>query len=316
MWEHDPPELEDGSEEEGGVVFDQCPVKVRCPVCGRDIITFIEHEASWITYAAVVVLFLTLGLAAIFVAPIVYPLFKDVKHQCPKCMFNLATRSRVKLPSFKDEVMSFRFGSCVVVLARRYVVVLMCLLPIVACVYHSIKPPAAPEGIDALQRGGMTSASWTDFLEDCGRAEYQRNPIRVVNSFNHKYKNNSVHWRGTVSRVDRGLSLPYLSQPGLVFMRMQPAELHIPSVRKRKKTNDDVPELMLVYWEGEHVADTVRDIKLGEAFSFEATASEVGRLNSPHEFRLWSLTTTANASALGEPGALQAMPPEAQPQHP
>ncbi|CAJ1351868.1 unnamed protein product [Effrenium voratum] len=65
------------SVEEEDPVFDQTPVKVACPHCRVQIITFIEHESSWVTFAVCIVLFLVLNWAALCIVPVVYPLFKE-----------------------------------------------------------------------------------------------------------------------------------------------------------------------------------------------------------------------------------------------
>merc|ERR1719464_1628169 len=130
-------------EEDGDLIFDQVPVRVICPHCGLSIITFIEHEASWVTYVVSGVLFLVLNWAALCIVPVVYPLFKDVVHHCPRCLNVLATRSRVSLPSFKSDVMSFRFGSCVVVLARKYVFALSALVICIGGI-HWLRSSGAP----------------------------------------------------------------------------------------------------------------------------------------------------------------------------
>merc|ERR1719401_1361260 len=82
-------------DEDSEPIFDQNPVKVSCPHCGKNVITFIEHEASWVTYLVCLVLLFVLNWAALCVVPVVYPLFKDVVHHCPRCLSVLATRSRV-----------------------------------------------------------------------------------------------------------------------------------------------------------------------------------------------------------------------------
>merc|ERR1719231_1791467 len=126
---------ENDEEESDEIVFDQTPVKVVCPHCGLTVITFIEHEASWVTYVAAIVLLMTLGWAALCVVPIVFPLFKDVVHHCPRCLNVLATRSRVAVQGMKSEVMSIRVGSCVVVLARKWVILLVSLMLLIGGIH-------------------------------------------------------------------------------------------------------------------------------------------------------------------------------------
>lgn len=90
-----------------------------------------------------------LNWAAICIVPLVYPLFKDVVHHCPRCLRVLATRSRVMLPKVSDEVcfkrqhslqvvvevMSFRVGSCACVLARKYVFALLAMTTLIGGIH-------------------------------------------------------------------------------------------------------------------------------------------------------------------------------------
>lgn len=275
----DKPVVAEEEEEGDGVVFDQNPVKVVCPHCGLSIITFIEHESSWVTYLTALVLLMVLGWAAICVVPVVFPLFKDVVHHCPRCLSVLATRSRVSIPNFRQDVMSFRFGSCVVVLARKYVLMLAVLVSIIGGVHLMRTSGAPPAGIDAIQRTEVTSASWEDFTQDCGFKSYLGNPIHVTMAFNEKYKNRTFHWEGSVHRVEEGFNLFGWSQRGAVIVRMKPAQF----------PSKDLPDLALVYSEREKVRDNVRKLKRGDSFGFVATMVEVGKRGAPHVMALWEV---------------------------
>jgi len=267
-------------EEDGDVRFDQTPVRVVCPHCGLNVITFIEHESSWVTYTVALVLLLVLNWAAICVVPVVWPLFKDVVHHCPRCLSVLATRSRVALPSLKHEVMSFRFGSCVVVLARKYVLMLLALTTLIGGIHFVRSSASAPSGIDAITRTELAPLTWNDFVKDCGFKSYLGNPIHVTMAFNNQYKNKTFHWEGSVHHIEGGLNLLWMVQRGALFARMQPPQF---------PTKRDMPDLVLLYNEGEQVSTQVQQLKRGSNFSFDATMVEVGRRGAPHVMVLWEL---------------------------
>ena len=42
----------------------------------------------------------------------------------------------------------------------------------------------------------VISASWEEFLQDCGGEVIVENNVHARNTFNHKYENNQVTWRG------------------------------------------------------------------------------------------------------------------------
>lgn len=282
-----PQVLEDEEDEDGDPVFDQQPVKVVCPHCGLNIITFIAHESSWVTYAVSLVLLMVLGWAALCVVPVVYPLFKDVVHHCPRCLSVLATRSRVKVQGFKHDVMSFRFGSCVVVLARKYVLMLMVLFGIIG-VIHFFRSSGAPSvGLDATTRGPVVPLSWEDFTRDCGFKSYLGNPIHVTMAFNEQYRNKTFAWEGIVHHVEDGFSFFGFNQRGAVFVRMVPPQF--PSKR-------DAADLVLLYNDGDEVSTPAAKLKRGAALAFEATMVEVGKRGAPHVMMLWQLTEPSAAA--------------------
>eukprot|EP00441_Pelagodinium_beii_P032668 CAMPEP_0197627104 /NCGR_PEP_ID=MMETSP1338-20131121/5808_1 /TAXON_ID=43686 ORGANISM="Pelagodinium beii, Strain RCC1491" /NCGR_SAMPLE_ID=MMETSP1338 /ASSEMBLY_ACC=CAM_ASM_000754 /LENGTH=304 /DNA_ID=CAMNT_0043197727 /DNA_START=131 /DNA_END=1045 /DNA_ORIENTATION=+ len=273
------PQLQE-EDEDGDLIFDQTPVKVACPHCGVNIITFIEHESSWVTFAVCLVLFMVLNWAALCIVPVVYPLFKDVVHHCPRCLRILATRSRVVLPSLKDEVMSFRFGSCAMVLARKYVLALLAMMMLIGSI-HWIRSSNAPAtGIDAVERGEISNLRWDDFVKDCGFKSYLGNPIHVTVAFEEKFKNNTFLWSGTAHRVEEGFSFLGFSQRGAIFVDMDPQQF---------PTKRDLADLVLLYKEGDVLTSQVSKLKKGDKFQFTATMLEVGRRGQPHVMVLWEL---------------------------
>lgn len=284
-------------EEEEDIVFDQTPVRVICPHCGLNIITFIEHEASWVTYTVSMGLLLVLGWAAICVVPVVYPLFKDVVHHCPRCLSVLATRSRVAVSSFKSEVMSFRFGSCVIVLARKYALLLFMVMALIGGIHFMRNSGAGAMGIDAVKRSAVSPLGWQDFSKDCGFKSYLGNPIHVTMAFGSKYKNHTFHWEGTLHHTEEGFHLLWWSQRGAAFVRMNPAQF----TNKR-----DAPDLVILYDEGDpKLVAEVAKLKHGSYFGFEGTMVEVGRRGSPHIMALWEIfpatepkRAEANSSAI------------------
>eukprot|EP00747_Dinoflagellata_sp_TGD_P182436 gnl/TRDRNA2_/TRDRNA2_36688_c0_seq1.p1 gnl/TRDRNA2_/TRDRNA2_36688_c0~~gnl/TRDRNA2_/TRDRNA2_36688_c0_seq1.p1 ORF type:complete len:313 (+),score=43.33 gnl/TRDRNA2_/TRDRNA2_36688_c0_seq1:140-1078(+) len=279
----DPPEEEDNEED---LVFDQVPVRVTCPHCGLNVITYIEYESSWVTYAGSAVLMVTLGWAALCVVPVVYPLLKDVVHHCPRCLNVLATRSRLVLPSFRQEVMSFRFGSCVVVLARKYVLLLLGLSVLIGGIHfmRSSGPPGAMAAALA-SRGNSSSLSWNDFQKDCGFKSYLGNPIHVAAAFKQKYKDRTFSWRGSATRSEEGFSILGWSQPSLLFVRMPDPQF---------PNKPDWPDLVLTFEPSAKVGEKVMKLKKGAVLDFEATMIEVGKRGAPHVMTLWEMTKVSD----------------------
>ncbi|CAK9033761.1 unnamed protein product [Durusdinium trenchii] len=278
-------------EAEDDPVFDQTPVKVACPHCRVQIITFIEHESSWVTLAVCIVLFLVLNWAAICIVPLVYPLFKDVVHHCPRCLRVLATRSRVMLPKISDEVMSFRVGSCACVLARKYVFALLAMTSLIGGIHWVRRGGAPATGIDAAVQSEVVDLRWEDFLKDCGYKTYLGNPIHVTVAFNEKFKNKTMQWQGKLHRVEEGFSFFGFSQPNAVFVDMDPPQ---PLPMKRESA-----DLVLFYKENAELISKMRKVKRGHKFDFTATMLEVGRRGQPHVMALWDAVPRLSESSDG-----------------
>jgi len=286
-------------EEEDDPIFDQNPVKVACPHCRQQITTFIEHESSWVTLAVCLVLFLVLNWAALCIVPIVYPLFKDVVHHCPRCLRVLATRSRVVLPKPTDEVMSFRIGSCAMVLARKYVVALLAMMCLIGGIHWMRRSASPATGIEAAVRTELSDLRWEDFIKDCGFKTYLGNPIHVSVAFNEKFKNKTVHWQGAVRHMEEGFNLLGYAQPSAVFVDMEPAQFS----RKR-----DASDLVLFFKEDKEISATMRHLKRGDKIDFTATMVEVGKRGAPHAMALWDVSLPSRPGDSPKANATQSAP--------
>lgn len=199
---------EEEEEEPVGEKFDQSPVRCTCPNCGGSIITFIDYEPSWLTYLMALVVFFSLGWFSICVLPLLWPIFKDVVHHCPRCLTILARRPRVQILSNGDgsDVMTMRCGSCAIVLSRKYVVFFVCIA--VFCFgLHTIRTALTSEDILGLTKQEITKdITWEAFVKDCGGRSYLGNPIHVQSSFATKYKNHTFEWEGIVENIQVGFN--------------------------------------------------------------------------------------------------------------
>lgn len=279
----DPPDELALENEEDDVIFDQTPVRVLCPHCGGAIITFIEYESSWVTYTAALVIWIVLGWAALCVVPVVWPLFKDVVHHCPRCLNVLATKSRVVIPSFRQPVMTFKVGSCAVVLARKYVLFLCGLISVILCIHFVRTNVNAPTPTSNLDRTNVSSLRWEDFLKDCGYRSYLGNPIHVTAAFEEKYKNRTFHWQGVVKRYADPFSFLGLSQQGQLYVRMEPSQY--PNSR-------DLADLVLHFDAASQPAKELAELSKrppNTGVNFEATMFKVGKRGAAHNMALWSV---------------------------
>lgn len=282
------------AEEDDEVVFDQTPVRVLCPHCGGAIITFIEYESTWVTYATALVIWIVLGWAAICVVPVVWPLFKDVVHHCPRCLNILATKSRVVLPSFRQQVMTFKVGSCAVVLARRYVIFLCSMIGVIFLFYFLRSAGRGPGQMEA--RGPESDLRWDDFLKDCGYRSYLGNPIHVSAAFEEKFQNRTFSWHGTTKRYQEPIHFLGWRQLGLLYVRMEPSQF---------PNKHELPDLVLTFDSDAPVAAEVDKFRPNRGVDFVGTMYRVGKRGAPHAMALWSLTYTSEGGSLDAKGALK-----------
>ena len=54
------------------------PERCSCPHCERPVVTFIDYEASWVTWLLAIVVWFSLGWMAFWVLPLLWPAFKDL----------------------------------------------------------------------------------------------------------------------------------------------------------------------------------------------------------------------------------------------
>jgi len=262
--------------------FDQAPVKCRCPHCHGNIITFIDYEPSWITYTMAVIVILVSGWFAICVIPLLWPVFKDVVHYCPRCLNVLARRSRVQIIRNKEseDVMTLKFGNCAMVLSRRY----LCFFITVTCcimmfhLYRTHNNQGETSVLD-LRMGEISPLSWDDFLRDCGVRSSLGNPIHVHAAFDEKYKEKTFQWSGTVEAIDLGWNYYFWRSASRIWVGMP-----------HHQYMNVKADLDLLFLPSDSKDLSLDDLKPKERITFIATfATQLGRRGIPHPMRLHSL---------------------------
>ncbi|KAF4672376.1 hypothetical protein FOL47_000618 [Perkinsus chesapeaki] len=287
---------ENDSHRDDQPVFDMTPVNCRCPFCKADITTFITHEASVVSYLLAMVLALVLQWLSVCVIPVIWPLLKDTVHRCPNCLNKVGSRSKISLPTnFKNDVLTFRIGHCAVVLARKYVVILLALVGVIGLFYTArsygfMQPAAIPRGPDI-------DVTWREFLEDCGDKAYLGNPLHSIKSFNEKYMHNTVKWTGRVVRIREGIDLWLFKSKSFAMIKMFPPQ---------QAYRPDVVDLILLF-DGSPQEEQVAQVPAGAWAEFEGSLLSLGRRGGPHLLQLWSIKETKRPEEVEEAVAEAAM---------
>jgi hypothetical protein len=257
-----------------GIVFGEMPCNCTCPHCDRQIVTFIDYEASWVTWLLGFVVWFSLGWMAFWVLPLLWPAFKDVVHHCPRCLNSIARRSRISFPTFRTEVCSLKIGNCAVVLARKYVIVFIGLMGTIVAVYllrSFVHLNSAPE----MSKGEASLLSWEDFLYDCGPKTSLRSRGNSGILFEEKYRKKTFTWQGEVRVIREGFEIFFLKTKSVVMVRMYPSRF----------PRRDLPDVALLF--GDSLNKEIAELNPGDWVEFEATMTLHGYRGDPELMTLW-----------------------------
>ena len=90
----------------------------------------------------------------------------------------------------------------------------------------SIFTPHSP--FQAPKESKQISATWGEFLQDCGGEVIVENNVHARNIFNQKYENNQVAWRGyyAETKPGSGAQLPFIQSDHAlnILIKMKPSE--------------------------------------------------------------------------------------------
>jgi len=301
---------EDPNEE---VVFGDQPVHCSCPHCERSVITFIDYEASWVTYVLGVVVWFSLGWMAFWVLPLLWPAFKDVVHHCPRCLNVIARKSRIALPSFKSEVMTLKVGSCAVVLARKYVVILCGLVGViitVAILRSTVHISPGQMSRETMPKGPPSMLTWEDFLHECGPRTSLGHRTSAMNHFENHFRKRTFKWQGEVLLIREGFDVFFLHAKSVVMVRMNPP----------RNPRRDIPDIALLFSDDKNAE--VSPLNKGDIVEFEATMTAHGHRGDPEVMALWHIKQVSplhQADAVKETpqfGSFQDLPAFSEPNAP
>mmetsp|Transcript_78969 Transcript_78969/g.231816 ORF Transcript_78969/g.231816 Transcript_78969/m.231816 type:complete len:439 (-) Transcript_78969:117-1433(-) len=275
-----------------GLVFGETPEHCTCPHCERSVITFIDHEASWVTWLLGIMVWISLGwMMAFVVLPLLWPAFKDVVHHCPRCLNVIARKSRISLPTFRTEVMTFKIGGCAVVLARKYVAILVGLLLTILTVYF-LRSTVHLNQVADVQKGPPSMLSWDDFLFDCGPRTSLRHRTSTVRAFEEKYRRRTFTWQGEVRMIREGFDVILVRTKSVLMVKMHP----------QRYPRRDLPDVALLFGEDRNMEVAV--LNPGDWVEFEATMTAHGYRGDPEVMSLWKIKEVTRPSPLSSsPGA-------------
>jgi len=92
--------------------------------------------------------------------------------------------------------------------------IILVLFSILSMYYVYLRPsffvPQTP--FEAPKESRRIQATWEEFLQDCGGEVIVENNVHARNTFNHKYENNMVNWKGYFAEIKQssGAQLPFI----------------------------------------------------------------------------------------------------------
>lgn len=268
-----------------GLVFGDVPEHCSCPHCDRSVVTFIDHEASWVTWLLGLVVWFSLGWMAFWILPLLWPAFKDVVHHCPRCLNVVARKSRISLPTFRTEVMTFKIGGCAVVLARKYVAIMLGLVVTILGVYL-LRSTVHLNTIAEVQKGPPSLLTWDDFLLDCGPRTSLRHRASTARSFEERFRRRTFKWQGEVQLIREGFDVFFVKTKSVVMVKMYP----------QRYPRRDMPDVALLFSEDRNAE--VGTLEPGEWVEFEATMAAHGYRGDPEVMMLWHISGAQRPSPL------------------
>jgi len=220
--------------------------------------------------------------------PLLWPAFKDVVHHCPRCLNVIEKVSRIRVPTFRSEVMTLKVGSCAIVLARKYVMIAASLIGVIltVCMLRYTVPFTAKAPGHTIPKGQPSPLTWEDFLSDCGPRHSLRHRTSTARSFEEKYRRRTFKWRGEVVAIREGLEVFMVKTKSTMAVRMYP----------QRFPRRDYPDVELLFPEDRNKEVAV--LNPGDWIEFEATMLQHGHRGDPEIMMLWHVNVAPKPSPL------------------
>lgn len=261
--------------------FTHVPTHCICPWCSRSIVTQVEQHSTWVSVVVFLILFLLIHIFSFCVYPFISSFTQQFVHTCPRCSGEIYRSRQFELPSIRHEVITFRCGSCALVVSRKYVLGAFCCILLV-CGASTLRWYTRTFGLPDIEEGPMIDATWIDYVRDCGTRSSLGNPLHAQAKFENNYYGKTVKWEGRLLEVKEGYF-----RKNFIFIVMDPHQF----------SSVTIADLAMIY-NGIKLDETVSELSVGDQLEFTATLLELGRRGRPHVGVLFSLNRTASAETL------------------
>ncbi|GAB64781.1 hypothetical protein PCYB_031940 [Plasmodium cynomolgi strain B] len=126
--------------------------------------------------------------------------------------------------------------------------------------------------LDNLAKGPYITASWVDYLEDCGHKSQLRNKFNSIHNFKSKYDGYTIIWTGQFHQIKEGFF-----NSNSLFIRMDPSEYRY-----------DKPDIRALFTDS--LIAQVENLQKNDLIEFECTLIQISKNRNPHLCILWNVT--------------------------
>ena len=188
--------------------------------------------------------------------------------------------------------MNFNCGSCVIVISRKYAIILTIILIFIYFLIPSPTITVNPGGMQFILRKNsyllligneLNDVSWEIYAADCGKQSLLNNGVRAKKNFETKYNKNIITWKGAIqSKIEKNRIRDPTIQEALLI-KMNPTDSKV-----------EFPDLELVvspqtYNEYQQILDSLQSLDIIE---FKASFRKMGDEFQYHAFNLVSINNT------------------------
>ncbi|KJP87024.1 hypothetical protein AK88_03306 [Plasmodium fragile] len=262
---------EETEEEPSGYDDKQAKEVLNCDYCNKHVCAQVKTYTPTFVYLLVIILFLLISFFTIFLLPLLYLTFKQKKYTCPYCEKNLK-KSSEKFIQVKREnsIITFQFPKCAIIISAKYLALFLSLIFLIFFFY--IIRISSNFNLDDLAKGPYITASWVEYLEDCGHKSQLRNKFNSIHNFKNKYDGYTIIWTGQFHHIKEGFF-----NSNSLFIRMNPSEYRYDKADIRAMFTDTL-------------ISQVENLQKNDLIQFECTLIQISKNRNPHLCILWNVT--------------------------
>jgi hypothetical protein len=196
------------------------------------------------------------------------------------------------VPDLNQEILVFRLGKCSLVISRTVGIAIFSVLAVIFLYFSWFYDFGMGEEARFKDKKSIViSASWEDYIDECGANVVIVNNVKANEIFKNKYQNNVVNWSGYYidSKNVNTISFSQNSHAMNIFIKMEPSET--------VKEADIVLSLTNSVYNS--FKETIDSLRTGDKISFSAKFINIG-----DEFQINHL----HAHAIVKTGGFKSLP--------